>query len=116
MDETGNTTISGSTSSVNIPPGQFRIFGNQPSTLSSEEFGFSNSIALYPNPTNNSFSINTDVSNLVIYDLTGKKIKEFNGEFTSGHSFDISNLTKSMYLVQIKNNSGAIKTTKLIKL
>ena len=116
MDETGSITISGSTSSINIPPGQFRIFGNQPSTLSTDDFDLSNSISIYPNPTNNSFSINASVSNLSIYDLTGKKVKEFIGEYSKGYSFDISNLTKSMYLVQIKNNSGAMKTTKLIKL
>ena len=44
MDETGSTTISGSTTSINIPPGEFRIFGNQASTLSSDEFGLLNNV------------------------------------------------------------------------
>ena len=116
MDETGNTTISSSTSSVNIAPGQFRIFGNQPSTLSNEEFDLLEGVTIYPNPTLTTFSVNANVSNVIIFDLTGKKVKEFKGDFSTGHSFDISSLTESMYIVQIKNNSGAIKTTKLVKL
>ncbi|HRV54671.1 MAG TPA: T9SS type A sorting domain-containing protein, partial [Mangrovimonas sp.] len=72
-------------------------------------------VRLYPNPTNGVFTLNTNTSSVSIYDLTGKLVKQFDGNFTSGYSFDISNLTKSIYLVTIKTDSGALKTTKLVK-
>jgi len=53
---------------------------------------------------------------LKVYDLTGKLIKEFNGNYATGHTFDISELTQSIYIINTKNNSGNQVTTKLIKL
>ena len=117
MDDTGSTSInvSSTTATINLQPGEFKIYGNQAvMTLGLEEFETTN-VRLYPNPTNGVFTLNTNTSSVSIYDLTGKLVKQFDGNFTSGYSFDISNLTKSIYLVTIKTDSGALKTTKLVK-
>ncbi len=116
MDPSGNTTVSSSTTSLSIPAGQFRILGNkQADALSVGEealLGFS----IYPNPTTTSFSINTNVSTIDIYDLTGKLVKSFKGDFNRTDSFDISGLNTGMYIVKVENTSNQIKTTKLVKL
>ena len=116
MDETGNTTISNSTTSITIPAGQFRILGNAfPNALNTENnelFNFS----IYPNPSHTSFSVNTNVSDIEIYDLTGKMVKAFNGSFTRTDIFDISSLNSGMYIVKVENKNNQTKTTKLVKL
>lgn len=114
IDETGNTTYSAST--VTIAPGQFRIFGNQPSTLSTEEFDTNNTFSIYPNPVNTSFKTNKALNSLQVFDITGKLVKSFSGDFTENDTYDISDLTQSIYLVKIENSNGQTLTSKLIKL
>ncbi|WP_412559902.1 alpha-amylase family glycosyl hydrolase [Winogradskyella sp. MIT101101] len=116
MDPTGNTTVANSTTSITIPAGQFRILGNKPSNVLSVEdeslFGFT----IYPNPSRTSFSINTNVSGVEIYDLSGKMIKSYKGDFTRTDSFDISSLNTGMYIVKVENDNKQTMTTKLVKL
>ncbi len=118
MDETGTTSINvtNTAATITIPAGQFRIFGNQASTLSIEYPNITSDFKIYPNPANHSFKINKDVVELNIYDITGKLVKTLKGNFTPNDSFDVSELTQSLYLVKIKNNEGQVSTSKLIKL
>lgn len=114
MDDSGSTTYN--TATVTIAPGQFRIFGNAVSTLSTDTFENISDFSIYPNPVNSSFKVNKEISNLHIYDLTGKHIKSFKGNFTTSDSFDISDLKQSIYLIKIENKNGQLLTSKLIKL
>jgi len=119
MDETNGTTInvSNTTAPISVGAGQFKIYGNAASeTLSLPSMDAGNTLLVYPNPVRSSFKINHDISELKVYDLTGKLIKEFNGNYATGHTFDISELTQSIYIINTKNNSGNQVTTKLIKL
>lgn len=118
MDETGSTTlnVTNTAATINIPAGQFRIFGNQAATLSIDNPNLASDFRIYPNPTHHSFKINKDVSELNIFDITGKLVKTFKGSFTQNSSFDISELTQSIYLIKIENNDGQTLTSKLIKL
>ncbi len=113
MDNTGNTTYSAA--NVTLAPGEFRIFGNRPSTLSTEQFKVANDFDIFPNPANNSFKINKSISSLQIFDITGKSVKSFKGDFKISDAFDISDLTQGLYLVKIENLAGASSTAKLIK-
>ncbi len=114
MDETGNTTYSSTT--ISIPAGQFRIFGNQPSTLSIDDFETLSAFAIYPNPVNDTFTINANVNSLSIYDITGKLINEYKGSFTKGELFDVSYLNQGIYIIELENDNRQKTTTKLIKL
>lgn len=118
MDETGNTTItvSDTGSAISIAPGQFKVYGNQSSTLSLNDVSASSKFKIYPNPANNTFKINQSVENVSIYDITGKLIKTYQGSFSETDAFDISELNASIYLVTIKNSEGQQMTSKLIKL
>ncbi len=118
MDASGNTSINvtNTTTPISIAAGQFKMYGNKASTLGIEDIDSGSQFKIYPNPVNNAFYINKAVDNLSIYDLTGKIVKTFKGNFTERDSFDISDLTQSIYLVKIENSNGQILTSKLIKL
>ncbi|WP_044402126.1 alpha-amylase family glycosyl hydrolase [Lacinutrix sp. Hel_I_90] len=119
MDPTGNTFVDVTNTSdpINVSAGQFKMYGNaQPQTLSTTAFASNDNVALYPNPAQTAFSINKDVKKLSIYDVSGKLIKTFKGNFTKASAFNIENISKGLYLVQIENELGATTTTKLIKL
>ena len=116
MDASGSTTVANSTTSISIPAGQFKILGNKPSNVLSvgdeELFGFT----IYPNPTHTSFSVNLNISKVEIYNLTGKVIKSFKGDFTRTDTFDISTLNSGIYIVKVENDNKQTMTTKLVKL
>ncbi len=116
MDSTGNTTVSNSTTSISIPAGQFRILGNMASDVLDIDNETLSRFSIYPNPSRTSFSVNVNVSNIEIYDLTGKLVKSYNGDFTRTDTFDISTLNSGMYIIKVENNNNQIKTTKLVKL
>ncbi len=85
-------------------------------SLGTEEFGSNLDLTISPNPVRNTFSINKAVSALQIFDLTGKLVKEFKGDFNKGEAFDISNLSRSLYILKITNNSDQEQASKLVKL
>jgi glycosidase len=116
MDATGSTTVSNATTSISIPAGQFRILGNTASNVLSVNDDVLSGFNIYPNPSRTSFSINLNVSAVEIYDLTGKLVKSFHGDFTRTDTFDISNLNTGMYIVKVENNNNQVKTSKLVKL
>jgi len=115
MDETGNTTIESTVTTISIPAGQFRIFGNNAPTLSITDLETVTDLTLYPNPTNNAFQLNKDITGLQIFDISGKLVKEYQGDFTKKSTFTISELSRGMYVVKVKNRLEQISTTKLIK-
>ena len=115
MDPTGNTTVANSTTTISIPAGQFRILGNKASDVLSVQNETLIGFSLYPNPTQSTFNMNMNVSKVEIYDLTGKLVKSFNGEFTQTDSFNISTLNSGMYMVKVQNENNQMLTTKLVK-
>lgn len=117
MDETGNTSlnVTDTTTPISIPAGQFRIFGNA-STLSTPEFTDVQTFKIYPNPSNNSFRINQNISDLHIYSITGKLVKSFSGNYSKNETFDITSLNSGLYIIKVKNISGSQLTTKLVKI
>lgn len=118
MDETGNTSINvlNTTSAINLAAGGFKIYGNVASTLSTDDLVATDGFILYPNPTKNTFKLNKPIETLSMYDTTGKLVSSFKGGFDKEFSFDISNLSKSIYIIKITNNLGEQSSSKLIKL
>ncbi|MFC4723278.1 alpha-amylase family glycosyl hydrolase [Geojedonia litorea] len=116
MDETGNTTlnVTNTTTPINIPAGGFKMYGNQSSTLAVTE-AQTNLFTIYPNPVKSSFKINAPVNTIKLYDITGKLVKTFEGNFSKQNDFDISELNQGLYLAKIENNNGQSSISKLIK-
>ena len=92
-------------------------------TLSSDQIeiseNYSSLFELYPNPskfnTNLKFEEIGDY-NIIILDLTGKKVHELNLEQVCEHSLDISSYKKGVYFVKVSNQNNLFSTKKLIKM
>ena len=110
MDETGATTIdvTNTSSPINIPTGEFRIYGNAQPTLSNDKSILDNGFSIYPNPANESFKVTKAVDKVSIYDITGKQIIVYKGNFQPYSDFDISKLSKGIYIVTLKSNSNTV--------
>lgn len=111
-----NTTlnVTNQNQNISIEPGGYRIFGNQQSALDiiNNEF---RSLALYPNPTSGSFTINGLVSKVDVYSVTGQLVKSFDSVSGENYQFDVNDLNRGVYLVKIVDANNNTKTTKLIK-
>jgi len=115
MDESGNTTIDGNTTSVSLAAGDFRIYGNTLPTLSTETFQDLENLSVFPNPASTTFRINKNVSEVILYDITGKQVKSFKGDFNKNTTYNIQELDHSIYIIKIMDKSGNTHTTKLAK-
>jgi hypothetical protein len=97
------------------------VFWKQPTeytyamTLSNNAFNLKDKFSVFYNPSNNTLKINSSLKNLMIYDINGKLIKEFKGEFRKNIEFNLSDLHPSIYILKATNNSGNQQTTKLVK-
>ena len=106
--------VTSTTQNVSIEPGGYRIFGNQAASLSNPENQIA-SVKLYPNPANNYFVIEGEISRAEIFSVTGQLVKSFDGVNTTDYQFDINDLTKGVYLVKAFDAQNRTKTMKLIK-
>jgi hypothetical protein len=80
------------------------------STLSVLERGIGNShIRIYPNPTENTFSIQSSstIEQISIYDISGRILQTFEVSKTS-KVLDISHLANGIYLVKVKTEEGEV--------
>lgn len=115
LNDNSEITVSNSNNTVSLAPGEFKIYGSSAATLSNDDNLINNkNIVAYPNPSKNSFKINTEIDHVLIFDINGKKVKEFKGEFESNTTFPIDNLENGFYFLKInkKNSSFSIILTK----
>ncbi len=73
-----------------------------------------NEIQIYPNPAKDQFFIRSDeqIQTVEIYSVSGEKLLSRNGRDIQ--SLNVSNLSKGIYLVRVKTNSGKVFSQKLI--
>ena len=115
MDNT-SINVTDVNATLSIPAGQCLIYGNQPATnLANKTFEFNNAIAIYPNPTSTNFVLNSFVSKVNLYSITGQLVKEFNGGFDGSYNFDIQDLISGIYIVKVTDENKVEKSFKLIK-
>lgn len=86
--------------------------------LGLEEVSSVKKLLIYPNPTRNTFTINSNENGLdnfeyKIIDLTGRIIK--NGKSKFNEQINIQNLINGNYVIQIETENGKIITEKLVK-
>ncbi|UUV20149.1 S8 family serine peptidase [Paenimyroides aestuarii] len=70
-----------------------------------------NNLTLYPNPVNTQLNIEGDLqtlknANIAIFDVSGKKVKEFNMEFNANNvNLDVSELNTGIYMIKISKEN-----------
>ena len=112
-----NTTIDVTdvNATILIAAGDFKIYGNKPSSLGITNFALSQDIYLYPNPSSTYFTINTNTSKVEIYSITGRLVKSFSTNQTKDSQFNVSDLNKGVYFVKALNEKNEVKVMKLFK-
>lgn len=115
MDNNTPVVINNPTDVISINSGRFRVYGNKPATLSSDDFEtIQNYITIYPNPTKNSFALTQDASKVEIYNIAGQLVKTFNNVI-SNQQLDSTNLETGLYLIKITDINGISQTKKMLK-
>lgn len=105
---------------VNAPillqPGEFKIYGSSAVTLTTEDFSIVNkSFTVYPNPSSTYFMINKAIKNVAIFDISGKKVHEFKGDFNEGKRFSVEKLSKGLYFIKGKIENNTLSQKLLIR-
>ncbi|MDY8138191.1 alpha-amylase family glycosyl hydrolase [Aquimarina sp. 2201CG5-10] len=100
---------------ISLEPGEFKIYANEQRSLGIDDVIKGNSFVAYPNPATTDFSIEEAVQKVTIFNLSGAIVKKFDGNFQAGERFQIGELARGLYLIEIENEKGGISRTKLIK-
>lgn len=89
--------------------GIFKFDGN----LAVKNTSVQSNLKVYPNPAADvvNISSNKKIISSTIIDMTGKKVKSFEG----GDQINVSSLAKGTYMLQVHYGNGAVENTKLIK-
>ena len=103
------------TATITLPPGGFRVYGNQPATLSTNDFGNQSLVTLSPNPSSGYFTVNTNTSKVQIFSMTGQLVKSYDGNQSETFEYDINDLKNGIYLVKVMDSNNREKAMKLIK-
>jgi len=90
-------------------PGYFAWYKGMSSALGVEDYN-PTTISVYPNPAQNSVTINTEIKTVIVYDITGKKVLE-----STENTFDIKALYNGIYILEIITDNGVKVTKRLIK-
>ncbi|WP_299059436.1 alpha-amylase family glycosyl hydrolase [uncultured Polaribacter sp.] len=112
LNDNATKTVVNVNSTITLAPGEFKVYGNMPAALSTEDIFLNNKIVAYPNPTYNNFRINSDTKKVEIYNLQGRKVKQFKGNFNTTSEFSVDNLSKGLYFIKVDNLDYSLKILK----
>ena len=100
---------------INIPAGEYRIYGNKQASLAIADFEKGNTVNLYPNPVSDYFTLNIKTNKVQIYAISGQLVKSFNTNGNSDFQFGVSELKTGLYIVKAIDENGKIQAMKFIK-
>jgi len=100
---------------INIPAGEYRIYGNKQASLAIADFEKGNTVNLYPNPVSDYFTLNIKTNKVQIYAISGQLVKSFNTNGNSDFQFGVSELKTGLYIVKAIDENGKIQVMKFIK-
>ena len=116
LDDNATVIVTSTTAPISLAPGEFKVYGNNPATLSNvnPEIEFVSPINVYPNPAKSNFSLSNKTLEVELYDVTGKQVKKYTNEIIKTNLFEVSELNKGIYFIRLKNKSNQIEIRKLI--
>lgn len=112
-----NTTINVTdvAAPINIPAGEYRIYGNKQASLAIADFEKGNTVNLYPNPVSDYFTLNVSTAKVQIYSVSGQLVKSFVTNENSDFQFTVTDLKTGLYLVKAIDENNKIQVMKFIK-
>lgn len=113
-----NTTINVTdvNATMNLAPGEYRIYGNKTANLALSDFEKGNSVNLYPNPVSNYFTLNIATTKVQVYNLSGQVVKSFNPNGNLDFQFSVSDLNTGLYVVKATDENNKVQVMKFIKI
>ena len=114
MDNT-SFVVSDVNATMSIPAGEFRIYGNKVASLAIADYEKAATIALYPNPASDYFTLNETASKVQIFSITGQLVKSFDTNQSAGSEFSVSDLNQGLYIVKAFDENNEMKVLKLLK-
>jgi glycosidase len=112
-----NTTINVTdvNAPINLPPGDYRIYGNKTANLAIDDFEKGNMVSLYPNPVSDYFTLNSAFKKVQVYSVSGQLVKSFTSNNNADFQFSVSELQTGLYLVKASDENHKTKVMKFIK-
>ncbi|GAA3651188.1 putative glycoside hydrolase [Flavivirga jejuensis] len=74
--------------------------------------GFYETITLYPNPVNNTFSLSKKIKSATVFNILGKEIMSFS---KNQNQYDISNLKSGVFIVKLTFENDKNKNIRFVK-
>ncbi|KAF2334445.1 alpha-amylase family glycosyl hydrolase [Flavobacterium daemonense] len=100
---------------VNLAPGEYRIYGNKTANLAIPDFGQTSAVNLYPNPVSNYFTLNSAFSKVQVYAISGQLVKSFTSNGNADFQYNVSDLKTGLYVVKAHDENNKIQVMKFIK-
>ncbi|BDU24516.1 alpha-amylase family glycosyl hydrolase [Flavobacterium sp. GSB-24] len=112
-----NTTINVTdvNAPINLPPGDYRIYGNKTANLAIDDFEKGNMVSLYPNPVSDYFTLNSSFKKVQVYSVSGQLVKSFTSNNNADFQFGVSELQTGLYLVKASDENHKTQVMKFIK-
>ena len=114
LDDNATINVASSTTLITLEPGEFKVYGNMPVSLSTEtEELLTSAVIIYPNPSRDYFLMNTNTKKVELFDIRGKRVKSFRDK-SIGTEFPISDLNSGIYFVKITTDLNQKVVKKLV--
>lgn len=112
-----NTTVNVAdvNATINLPAGEYRIYGNKQANLAIADFEKGNTVSLYPNPVLNYFTLNIAAAKVQVYSISGQLVKSFASNGNTDFQFGVSDLKAGLYVVKVFDQDNKIQVMKFIK-
>ena len=114
MDNT-SITVTDVNATINLGPGEYRIYGNKTANLAIPEFEKENSVNLYPNPVLNHFTLNSAPTKVQVYAISGQLVKSFTPNGNTDFQYGVSELKTGLYIVKAIDENNKVQVMKFIK-
>ncbi|WP_026726865.1 alpha-amylase family glycosyl hydrolase [Flavobacterium denitrificans] len=100
---------------VNLGPGEYRIYGNKTANLAIPDFEKTSAVNLYPNPVANYFTLNIATTKVQVYSITGQLVKSFASNGNPDFQYNVSDLKTGLYVVKATDENNKVQVMKFIK-
>ena len=112
LNDNETLNVTNTNSLITLAPGEFKVYGDNMAVLALENMSIIDEVKMFPNPTNDYFKLNIKTNSIKLFDISGKKIKEYIGSFNAYKPFSIKDLGKGIYFIKIDKSNQSLKLIK----